>query len=42
MLQYGNPRIYSEGECVVIQGKDVTDFRMLNERLAYGLLEVIE
>ena len=37
-----NIEIYSLGECVIIQGQDVTDFRMLNERLAYGLLEVIE
>jgi len=42
LLQYGEPEIYSLGECVIIQGQDVTDFRMLNERLAYGLLEVIE
>ena len=42
LLQYGEPKIYSSGECVIIQGRDVTDFRMLNERLAYGLLEVIE
>ncbi len=41
-LRYGEPRIYSEGECVVLQGSNREDFINNADLLSYMILEVIE
>jgi len=41
-LRYGDPKIYSDGECVVIQGNNREDFINMNDLLSYIILGVIE
>ena len=41
-LRYGEPKIYSDGECVIIQGNTREDFINMNDLLSYVLLGVIE
>ena len=41
-LRYGEPKLYLEGGCIVIQGENREDFIKYNDLLSYILLEVIE
>jgi len=41
-LRYGEPKLYSEGECVIMQGMSREDFINYNDLLSYILLGVIE
>ena len=41
-LRYGEPKLYSKGECVIIQGNSREDFIKYNDLLSYMLLGVIE
>jgi hypothetical protein len=41
-LKYGDPGLYSDGECVIIQGNTREDFIKYNDLLSYILLEVIQ
>lgn len=41
-LRYGEPKIYSEGDCVIIQGQNREDFINMNDLLSYILLGVIQ
>jgi len=41
-LKYGEPRIYSEGDCVIVQGNNREEFINMNDLLSYILLGVIE
>ncbi len=41
-LRYGEPKLYSEGECVIIQGNTREDFINMNDLLSYIILGVIE
>tara|TARA_Y100000034_G_scaffold56652_1_gene69304 strand:+ start:222 stop:866 length:645 start_codon:yes stop_codon:yes gene_type:complete len=41
-MRYGEPRVYVEGECVVVQGNDREEFIKMNDLLSYIILEVIE
>ena len=41
-LRYGEPKIYSEGDCVIVQGKNREDFINMNDLLSYMLLGVIK
>lgn len=41
-LRYGEPKIYSDGECVIIQGNNREEFINVNDLLSYVLLGVVE
>ena len=41
LLKYGEPKIYSEGECVIVQGNNIEEFKKNNDLLGYMLLGVI-
>ena len=40
-LRYGESKIYSEGECVIVQGNNIEEFKKNNDLLGYILLGVI-
>lgn len=41
LVDYGDMKIYSDGCCVILQGNDLEELRMVNEKLSYILLGVI-
>ena len=41
-LKYGEPKIYSEGECIIVQANNIEEFKKNNDLLRYILLGVIE
>ena len=41
-LKYGEPRIYSDGDCVIVRGNNREEFINMNDLLSYILLGVIE
>ena len=41
-LKYGEPKIYSEGECIIVQANNIEEFKKNNDLLGYILLGVIE
>ena len=41
LVDYGDTRIYSDGYCVVLNGNNLEELRMVNEKLSYMLLGVI-
>ena len=41
LMKYGDPIIYSEGECVILQGNNTEEFKRINDLLSYILLGVI-
>jgi len=40
-VDYGDMNIYSDGPCVILNGDNVDELRMVNEKLGYMLLGVI-
>lgn len=42
VLKTGEPKIYKDKDCIIIQGNDNDQFRKLTDLLSYILLEVIE
>jgi len=40
-VDYGDLNIYSEGHCVILNGNNLEELRMVNEKLGYMLLGVI-
>ena len=41
LIDYGDMKIYSNDYCVMLQGNDLEELRMVNEKLSYMLLGVI-
>lgn len=42
LMKYGDGKIYSQGDCVIVQGSNLEEFKKLNDLLSYKLLGVIE
>ena len=41
LMRYGDPKIYSEGNCVILQGNSTEEFKRINDLLSYILVGVI-
>ena len=41
LLEYGDMKIYSDDYCIILQGNNLDELRMVNEKLSYILLNVI-
>jgi hypothetical protein len=41
LLKYGEPKIYKDRDCIIIQGNNADDFKKLDDLLSYILLGVI-
>jgi hypothetical protein len=41
LIKYGDMKIYSDDYCVILQGNNLEELRMVNEKLSYMLLKVI-